>query len=721
MDDKSPAFEELKDEAAPSFDWHHYYFAILDRLWIVVLLLVLGLVAAVFYLKNQEPLYSAQAVLFLDMESERLLKGVETVRDAQVRSLDMVNTVVDNLRSYPFALRVAEQLRLAGSKPFQNAIKAGGAEITKEQAAGSLMGIVKVRYRKGTRLIDIVATSRDPAMATELANGYANEYIHMKLEQSTESTRSAGQFLVEETQRLGGKLKLSEEALQSFRERERTASFETMLAEAQEQVKKIAAEIARDQDILEQIRRDVKAVEQDPGDEAGILLLPSIAANQQISVVTATIVQQEAELDLLSQRYLPGHPLFATAGKRLERSKQDRSKLLGRAVSLLAAQQAALEEQMKRLSEEKAAAEQRLLEITSKSLEYNGLTRGLEADRALYTAVVSRLKEVDVTKGMTDESIRIQELSMGPSPIPVPYVKILLMGLLGGTAAGVALALFLNSIDPTIRTVEQGERWTGLKVITAIPQIKIGTPGLITVHERQGFVAEAFRTLRTSIALVGGREQRQVFLFTSALPSEGKTFSSANFAATLAQQGFRTLYIDADLRKPAVSKLLFGENLLPGLTDVLTGSASIEQALRPGGTENLSVITAGSVSEHPSELIAGPALKGFFETVRKDYDRIVLDTAPVIAVSDTLLLLAHTDVNCLIVRANSTAKKSVQHAIRLLDELDCPPAGIVLNRMKSSRASGYYNYSYSGRAYGSGAYGPKAVYGQKGVYGQKKV
>ena len=231
------------------------------------------------------------------------------------------------------------------------------------------------------------------------------------------------------------------------------------------------------------------------------------------------------------------------------------------------------------------------------------------------------------------------------------------------------------------------------------------------MQERHSFVAEAFRTLRTSIALVGGREQRQIFLFTSAMPSEGKTFCSANFAVTLAQQGFRTLYIDADLRKPSVSQLLFGETRLPGLTEVLLGQASYEQALQPGGQENLTVLTAGNISENPSELLASPVLKGFFETARKDYDRIVLDTAPIIAVSDTLLLLRHVDVSCLIVRANTTPKKSVVHAIRLLNEIGCLPAGIVLNFVKSRRLGDYY--TYSGRAYGGGSYGSKGVYGQK--------
>lgn len=711
MDDTTPAFEELKGEAAPASDPHKYLYAILDHLWIVILFVVLGLAGAIFYLKNHETTYTARSVLFLEIDTERVLKGVETVRDEQVRSLDMVNTVVDSVKGYPFALRVAERLGLANSNPFRAAVKAEEKEMTPAQAAGYLAKIISVQYRKNTRLIDIFATSSDANLSTELANGYANEYLRLLLERSTESTRSAGQFLVEETQHLGEKLKVSEEALQSFRERERTASFETMLADAQISVTKLSAEIAKNQQTLEQVQRDAQSAAKDTKDEALLLQLPSIVSDQRIANASASIIQMEGELDLLAQRYQPNHPIYATARKRLERAKQDRSALLAKSVLLLGEEQSSLEEELKRLSKEKSDAEERLLKVTAKSLEYNSLTRGMEADRTLYNAVVSRLKEVDLTKGMSSESIRIHEQALGASKNPISYLQTLLLGFAGGAGTGIAIILLLNAIDPTISSIEQEEAMTGLKVITAIPEIKMKKKGLVMMQERHGFIAESFRTLRTTIAMLGDQEHRKVFLFTSALPAEGKTFSSANFAVTLAQQGLRTLYVDADLRKPSVSRLLFGENRMPGLADVLLGKASFEEALQPGGMDNLTVVTAGGRPENPSELLSSPALGEFFARARKDFDRIVLDTAPVIAVSDTLLILRHSNVNCLIVRANFTPRKSVLHVLRLFNEIDCPPVGVILNRMKPGR---FGAYNYSGRIYHGKPYGGKGVYGYKG-------
>ena len=711
MDDHSPVFESLKEDSTPPFDWRQYYHAVLDRFWIIALTGLIGLAGSLYHLKKQETFYSARSVLLFEPDKEQILSGVEAVRDVRVRSQEMMNTLVDSLQGYPFALRVSKRLNLSESPEFLASIGAADQKLSAEEAAGRVRGMIDVQFRKGTRLIDITATSQSASVARDLANGYANEYLRLSIEQSTEATRSAAQFLVEESQRLTDNLRLSEEAMQSFRERERTPSFDAMLNEADAAVKDLSQKITEDQQTLQQLRRDADASASAGGDEAMLLRLASIVSNSQLSALNQAIEKQQAELDTLALRYQAEHPLSVTAKQRIQRLEKGRSELLPSIVSGLGTRAEFVEAQIQREEKEKIRAEKRLLEVTAKSLEYNSLTRDLDADRVLYGAVIERLKEIDVTKGMADGSVRIHDTALGANPSQIPATKILLTGILGGIAVGLAIALLLNAMDSTIRTVDQAERWIGLHVITAVPEIKDKHPGLITLQDRHGVAAEAFRTLRTSIALLGGREIRKVFLFTSALPSEGKTFSSSNFAVTLAQQGFRTLYVDADLRKPAVSNLIFGEERTPGLTDVLLGEVPLDQAVNPGGLDNLTILTAGKTAENPSELLSGPHLRKFFEMARSEYDRIVLDSSPVIPVSDTLLLLGHADVNCLIVRAQSTPKNSILHAIRLLEEVGSPPAGIVINRLRAGRSSAYYAYAYSGRVYGG--------YGSKGVYGQK--
>lgn len=709
MESQSRNFQDVASKVDGSFDWRIYYQAVIDRIWIVVLCAVLGFAIAGFQLSKQETRYASRAVIFLEQDKQRVLGGtVQSVVDTQVHSLDMLNTVVATLRTYPFALRVAERLKLGKNPLFLRTVRVDKAEIPDSQAAGMIAGMVTVSYRQGTRLIDILAVSRNGDVSMMLADGYADEYLRLVMEQRTNATRSAGQFLVEEANRLGAKMRVSEEGLQSFRERERTASLETMLSESQNRVDNLNKEIGNLEEQVKQLDADLLLVSGKSLDADQLLKLPSIANHAAISAINEAIKKQEAEMDVLSQRYLPEHPVYASANKQLQVLLETRRETLDSVISQLKGIREQSQKRLEMLASSRGEAEKELLQVTGKSVEYNALTRELQTDKALYESVLNRLKEVDLTKGLAEESARIHEAALGAAPIPVPYLKTLSAGFFGGIAFGIALALGLSTIDPTFRTVEETEKITGLNVVTVIPRLKVRNPGLIVDTDRHSVVAESFRTARTSLVLTGEPDKKKVFLITSALPTEGKTFSSANFAITLAQQGFRTLYIDADLRNPSVSKLIWGEHRKPGFSDILLGSSTIESAARASGIENLSVLTAGSRAPNPAELLAHASLAQFFKDARAAYDCIVLDSAPVIAVSDTLLLVRYVDVSCLVVRAQSSPRKSISHAIRLLADLDHPPAGIFLNMLNE----GHSYYAYSGRAYGR--------YGARGVYGSPR-
>lgn len=714
----SDPLDQIQDNAEP-FDWRHYLHVIMEKWWLVCLCLLLGGILSAFLISREQTLYAARSVLFIEQQREQVLDRMQSVRDDQIRSIDMINTVVETLNSYPMAERVAKRLELAGDPTFVSAIKwnkEADGELTNGAAAGFLMGrngLVAASYREMTRLIDIVARTPDPQLSVKLANAYADEYLRMMLEQTTEATKAASQFLVEEAGRLGIKMRLAEEAMQSFRERERAASLETMVAEAQAVIDQSTVDIQQVEAIIRQIDVDLAAVSDSAGDTARLLLLPSVSFDPRIAAINTQIESLERELDEISRRYRPGHPMHTALKNRVELLRGNRTSLVMEVISQLEARRTQMEAQLGSLREKRASAEKRLVETTGKSVEYNTLARNLEADRALYDSVLGRLKEVDVTKGLTDQSITVQERALGAGPVPSKTVQYIVLGVLGGLAAGVGLALALNYLDPSLRNVEQVEQRTGANVVAAVPLIKtkVHTGGggvfLPVVRDRRGLVAEAFRTMRATLALISGRDKHRVFLITSALPGEGKTFTSSNFAATLAQQEFRTLLIDADLRKPSVSKLFFNENRKPGLSEVLMGLCTVEKAIVATEIDKLWILPAGGISPNPSELLAQPAFKKLIEKLREQYDRIVVDSSPVLAVRDPLLLATTVDASCLIARAGFSPAKATMQALRLLNEAETPVDGVVLNSVRHGSSS-YYAYSY--RLYGQ--------YGSKGVYGE---
>lgn len=324
------------------------------------------------------------------------------MRDEQIRSIDMINTVVDLIRSYPFSQRVSARLKLDQDPRFLSAVGISAKDATNDRTAGALSGMVGVIYRPQTRLIDVSITSRDPNLSVKLANAFADEYIRYVFEKRSDAAKSATQFLVEEADRLRKKLRVSEEAMQSFRERERAASIETMLSSAQSQVGEISNNQALIQRRIEQIDSDLAVIRANTGDLEELLTLPSVAAEPKVAQYSESLNARQRDLTIVAQRYRSKHPTYVSIKSQIDLTKADLKRILKDAVTLLDSSRNRLEVQSTEMKTAREAAEKRLLEVTHKSIEYNDIKREQETDQALYNSVISRLKEVDVSKQLTE-------------------------------------------------------------------------------------------------------------------------------------------------------------------------------------------------------------------------------------------------------------------------------------------------------------------------------
>ncbi len=695
-------------EPSAVIDWQEYYHAVRKRLWIVLLCLTLGGIGAAVYTNGQQQMYQARAVLFIEQEQSRVLDKVQGVGGEQILSLDMINTVVDLLHSYPFAERIATRLKLQKDPRFLAGLTDQPLSIeTPAKAAGLLIRHVVPSYRPKTRLIDIFVSHPDAAVATELANAYADEYLRYSFERRADANKAANQYLLDESERLRKQVRDSEEAMQSFRERERGASLENMQQTSEGKLAEFSRSISDLENKIFQLDNDLKVASSTPNDVDTLLRLPSVAAQPRVSDLNQAITDTERQFVQIKQRYRARHPSYITIQTQLEVLRRNRAEALQDVVNLLRGERQHLQAQLDEMKKANGEQETRLLSVTGKSVEYNDLKRILETNRTMYNAVLARVAEIDVTKGMTDSQIRIHEHALGGVPIVVSLFKVYSLGLLLGLAGGIGIALGLHFLDTSVKTVDQAEHLAGISVLTAVPKKPRANAGTLdVVSEREGVVAEAFRSLRTSLAMAAHAEDRRVFLFTSAVPSEGKTFCSSNFAATLSQQGFRTLLIDGDLRRPMVSRVFFGEQRRAGFTDLLSGQAEFSASVFPTKIENLAVLPAGGRAPNPAELLALPKLRDVLQQALTAYDRVVIDTAPILAVSDALLIAPHVDVTCLVLRSFKTPRKVFRRALKSLEEIKCRPSGIVLNFLPSGGANYYY---YSGKYHG--------VYGEKGVYG----
>ncbi|HEX8490387.1 MAG TPA: CpsD/CapB family tyrosine-protein kinase, partial [Chthoniobacterales bacterium] len=304
------------------------------------------------------------------------------------------------------------------------------------------------------------------------------------------------------------------------------------------------------------------------------------------------------------------------------------------------------------------------------------------------------------------------------------------------------------ALDRSLKTVDQAETTLSLPVLAAIPEISRtesagqpqnngalpGTSSYRLVAEApEGPAAEGFRNLRAGLSLLGPEDERKIFLFTSALPNEGKSFTSANYSLSLAQQGHRVLLIDGDLRRPSLHKIFrevgptgeaaaMAEEEQHGIVDYLVGDIALADAVRvvsardvdiigtnspsPGATVTatggqLSVLAGGRRAPNPAELLSGQSFAELVAEAGKLFDRVVIDSAPVLAVSDTLLMTPYVQTVCMVVRARRTARNAVQRAILLLAGTGSRPAGVILNRLPRNRGTDYYYY-YASHGYGAG-------------------
>jgi capsular exopolysaccharide synthesis family protein len=550
-------------------------------------------------------------------------------------------------------------------------------------------------------------------VARTIADGVVKEFLRHRFEQKSATTALAGEFLVGEADRLKEQLQKSEEALHRYKVDHNAAALQENQNTVVQSLQALNEKVTQARSDRMRLEGDVARAKEMAGRPNELLMLPSVANHPAVVGVSSSIADKESEISVLSQRYKPKHPKYIAAQAQLASLREQRAQVIASAADLLSGSFRNAQETEGEFARALADQEARALQLSEKGIQYNVLTRDVDSNRTMYETVLARLKETDVTKDLDQTQVRVVENAFSFGPVRPDKKKILIGAIVGGIVVGIALAVGLSLLDTSLKTVDETEEALGLPVLTAVPKTKVkeradaAGGGFPVLNDAKGQTAESFRSLRSSLALLGRQEARRTFLFTSAIPSEGKSFSCSNYALVSAQLRVSTLLIDADLRRPSISKLFFGENRKPGLSDCLAGQATLENSVCSTDLEHLKVLPAGTIAPNPAELLSSDDFAALLKEALLRYDRVIIDTAPVNAVSDTLMLAPHVQTICMVVGAASTPKAAVQRACKALVDINCKPAGLILNRVPQRHGAGYY-YHYS-----AGEYGTEGVYGAK--------
>jgi polysaccharide biosynthesis transport protein len=680
-----PRSTPVGDSPVIRLDFGYLYHLLLSKAWLIILLVVLSLSAAIIYLIRTPKIYESRAVIQVDQEAQKFVNTQNNSgNEEEFKSVEELTTIAQTLMSDTVLLRVIKANELDKDPLFAPPKKDGSAYLDSE-LVGRFKRKVTVGLRRGTRLIDVSVQDTDPKRAQQLAQSMVTEFISQIFDQKFSVSKAANDFLIQEADRLKEKLHKSEQALQQYREDHHAVSLEDKQNIIVEKLKELNLKVTQAKSERLKLEADVAIIKQGKANTPEkLLMLPSVAALPVVSELRRELADKESRYKAESQ--LSG--LQESLNRTLVNVGNMVIKSYEAAKSTEAMLTTALQEQ-----------EQAALELNKIAIPYNVLEREVESDRALYESILTGMKQTNLNQGLGQKfNIRVIEAPLvSATPVKPRKLMILALAILGGFVAGNALVIGIAMADSSIRNVNQVEEVLGLPVLTLVPRSKrrhLDKEPVLTArpgsHE-----AEAFRSLRTALSFLGNQKDSKAVLFTSANPGEGKTYCSLNCGAALAQLGLRTLLIDADLRRPNLTKALLAGSRGPGLSACLTGNATFMDCCRPTSTENLFILGAGERVSNPAELLASGDLVGLLKEAMLYFDRVVIDSAPVNAVSDTQLIAKEIESVCLVIRAGKTPRRAIVRACGLLERATHNPDAVVLNRVERRSRDDYYFARYA--------------------------
>jgi capsular exopolysaccharide synthesis family protein len=569
---------------------------------------------------------------------------------------------------------------------------APAAKPSTDDLANAFLGAVDVEQVRGSRLFNVSITSSDPEFAARAADALASEYVRFNLEYRTDATRKSLDFLAGEIAKQQKKVEDSERAMAEYRETNNALSLEdrqnTVVAnlnQMNDQYTRVRTERIQKEALYNQIRKLPPSAVGDA---------PAVAANPSVQSLRSRLSDLQRQKVQLNERYGPKNPQVIEN----ENAVADTSRLLQNAivagVEAIRGEYEATRATEARLAEALKQSEGAAMDLNRKSVGYTVLEREAQSNRGIYEALLQRQNELQIVSNSGGNNTRLMDRAVVPGTPFTPDVRRnYMLGALAGLILSLGLVLAIDYLDDTVKTPEDVTRRLKLPFLGLVPAVKGNNHPLLSQEVPHEF-GEAFRALRTSLVFSSGSEGTRVIALTSAQPLEGKTTTACNMAIALAYGGSRVLLIDADMRRPSVSRTLGIENEI-GLSHLLTGQATARQAIRRTNVQNLWVMTAGLTPPNPSELLSSERMKTLVANVQTGpFDWVLIDTPPVLAVTDAVIIAPWVSGVVFVIGSEMTQRRLAQRAVETLQTSRPHVLGAVLNRVDIIRNKYYYSRYY---------------------------
>ncbi|MBK6846124.1 MAG: polysaccharide biosynthesis tyrosine autokinase [Proteobacteria bacterium] len=701
----------------------------LDLIWgrklLIVAVTALSIAATALWTFRQQRVYSASAALLIDPQMPQVLARVTEVVDISPNAYrdvdDYMHTQETVACSSQVAERAARLLNLHQVAAFWGPrATLPVAARTPALAARLVAGSVRCAVRRGASILDVVAEHTDPTMAAQIANAMAQAFMDHNLEYKSASTSGAIAWLAKQLDQLKHQVNASESELYDFRKandlismtlHDRQSLTSEQLATLTAQWNKVRGERMALAAEVAQLRAISTS---DP------LSAPELPAfrSEAIDALKLQALRERALATDLRARYLAQHPKVVAQEARVAQAVADLRRQLDAVVAGTVRRLGAVEATEGALQRAIGQTKTSAYEVNKREIAYRRLEREATSAQNAYTMLMTRMTESELAGRLRSNNVRMLEPAEA-SGIPVrPRARAnLMIGLLLGLLLSLGLVFLLEALDNSVLAQADVEAegvvfLGGLPVVSGVSAQARGAGvheaelrELMAAHHPRSPSAEECRAIRTNLLFASPDKPLKRLLITSPSPSEGKTMTATNLAITVAQQGRRVLLVDVDLRRPMLHKV-FGVSLQDGLTSALTSGRDPLSFAKATGVPHLSVLTAGPLPPNPAELCHSDRLRAVLDQLAEHFDLVILDSPPVLVVTDAVVLGSLCDGTVLVARSGRTTKQALRQTVRRLADLGVVLFGCVVNGIDV----GGYRYKYRYKLGRGGAY----AYGHSG-------
>lgn len=712
------------------------YIRLIRANWVpVVLITLVGLIVASIYAINAIDIYKSTATIkisrpqggsvltspllpeFQEWGNDRFIANeIEIMTSYTARRMVAV-TLIDSFyrdlnKSHYFVLK---DTKLTENESDNNVKSADDLAIA--------LSDVSIDQKRGLDIIELSAVSPSPYEAALIANVYAQQYKKLNLEQNRDQLTLVTNFLDEQRKEKYDELNAAEETLRDFQESgglialdERASTLISVLAQFEAQKSATQVDLMASNKVLENLRKELQAQNPRMAD-----YLTSLTSQKYITAIQEEITKLEINKQVaLSKKdgLTEDSPVILEYDRKINELRKELDKELG---VLKAGIFASSPEEVKELTQKIIAEEvknqslqtsikeldkivegyeARFMKLPKNTIELARLKRNSEALEKLYLMIEQRYQEALINEQSQPGNVLIiDEARVAQFPSKPNRKLIIIIGFLLGAGLAVGYVFVKNYFDDTVKSPDDIEH-RNINVLAWIPHFDSSIAGDQTVQFivdklPDSIPSEAFRALRTRIQFSRiNTESLKTILITSSAPQEGKTTIAVNLAGSFAHSKKKVLLIDCDLRKPSVHKL-FEKEKVPGLIDYLVGSVKLEEVLMKSKIQNLSFISSGTIPPNPAEMLDSQEMRNFLKQLREKFDLIILDSPPIIAVTDSEILTSMVDGTLLVVSSESTEIDMMERSVELIRRENTQFLGTVLNNFSYKSGYGsYYKYYY---------------------------